>query len=98
MRRSVPGRALAALALLAVLTLPSIASAQPRPSVQRRTSAERAVKAGPLARLWSTWTHLWGKEGSILDPNGRSPQAGTPGGGVAAPAADEGSGLDPNGK
>src|SRR5437763_17090019 len=97
MRRSVPGRALAALALLAVLALPSIAFPQPRPPLPRRAPAERTIKIGLLASLWNTWSHLWGEAGSGLDPNGR-PQAGTSGGGGAAPAGDAGSGLDPDGK
>ena len=97
MRRSVPGRALAAFALLTILVFPSIASAQQRQAPQRRAPSERAVQAGLLARLSNVWTHLWSQEGSGLDPNGRT-LAGTPGVHGAAPTGDAGSGLDPNGK
>jgi hypothetical protein len=97
MRRSLPGRALAALALLTVLALPSIAVAQPRRVPPRKVSAERTAEAGSLARLWSSWIRLWGQEGSGLDPDGRA-LPGNPGGRGASPAGDTGAGLDPNGK
>jgi hypothetical protein len=95
MRRSVPGRALAALALLTILVPPSIASAQQRQVPERRASSEHAVQVGLLARLSTLWTHLWGQARSILDPNGRT-LAGTPGGHGTSPASEEG--LDPDGK
>ena len=96
MRSSIPGRVLAVLALLTILGFPSIVSARPRQASARQ--AKRAIQAaGFLVRLSITWTHLWGDEGSILDPNGRT-RTGTTGGRGAYPAGDEGSGLDPNGK
>jgi len=98
MRRSVPGRALAALVLLALLLLPSIALAQPRKTSERKAPAARTAEVGFFLRLWSRWTHLWGQEGSGLDPNGLKPQAGTPAGGGASASGEEGSGLDPDGK
>jgi hypothetical protein len=97
MHRSVPGRALAALALLIVLALPSFAAAQPRQAPHRRAPAERVAEAGPVVRLWRAWTHLWSQEGSGLDPDGRT-LPHTSGGHGASPAGDTGSGLDPNGK
>ena len=108
MRRSVPGRALAVLALLAILLAPAIASAQhrqalprkvpaERTALPRKVPAERTATVGALASLWSAWTHLWSQEGSGLDPNGKT-LTGTPGGPGASPAGDAGSGLDPNGR
>jgi hypothetical protein len=97
MRRSLPGRKLAALALLSVLALPSIAAAQPHPVPHRKAPVQRTAETGGLAHLWSTWIHLWGKTGSGLDPNGGTP-TGTPGGCGASSAGDSGSGLDPDGK
>ncbi|HZF09793.1 MAG TPA: hypothetical protein VFE33_13465 [Thermoanaerobaculia bacterium] len=85
MRRSVPGRALVALVLLALLLLPPIALAQPRRAAERKAPAERTMEAGLFLRLWSRWTHLWGQEGSGLDPNGLKTQAGTPSPPSAAP-------------
>jgi hypothetical protein len=97
MRRSHPGRALAALALLTVLALPAIAVAQPQPVPPRKAVARRTTETGGLARLWSTWIHLWGQTGSGLDPNGGAP-TGNPGSHGASPAGETGSGLDPDGK
>jgi len=96
MRRSVPGRALAVLVFLVLLLLPSLALAQPRRESERKAPAERTEQAGFLLRLWSRLTHLWGEEGSILDPDGLKTRTGAPGGG-AAPTGDAGSILDPDG-
>ncbi len=97
MHRFHPGRALAGLALLTVLALPSIAATQPHPASPRKAPAQRTAAAGGLAHLWSTWVHLWGQEGSGLDPNGGAP-TGNSGGRGALPAGDTGAGLDPNGR
>jgi hypothetical protein len=97
MRRSHPSRVLAALALLAVLALPSLAAAQPHPAAPRKAPVQRTAAAGGLAHLWSTWIHLWGQTGAGLDPNGGAP-TGNPGGRGASPARDAGAGLDPDGK
>ncbi len=98
MRRSISGRALAALALVVALALPGSALAAPRQSARQRTPAERAQNAGLFARIWSTWSHLWGGEGTILDPDGRRTQAGTNGSVGASPTGDAGTILDPDGK
>jgi hypothetical protein len=97
MRRSVPGRALAALAFLAVLAFPSIAAAHPRQAPQKRTPAERATEVGVFTRFWSGWAHLWSQEGSGLDPDGKA-STGAPGGRGALPAGNTGWSFDPNGK
>src|SRR4051794_22541844 len=96
MRRSIPGRVLAALVLTAVLGLPSLGFAQTRHAAPKRATAERPAP-GLLAQVWSLLTHLWAEEGSGLDPNGGKPQASTLGGGGASSTGDTGSGLDPNG-
>ncbi len=100
MRRSVAGRALAALVLLAALALPSTASPQTRPAAGKKAPAVavRTAEAGLFHRLWSLLTPIWGATGSGLDPDGRGTPTGTPANGTASPAGDTGSGLDPNGK
>lgn len=97
MRRSLPGRNFAALALLSVLVLPSIAIAQPHPVPRKKASAQRIAETGGLAHLWSAWIHLWGQSGSGLDPDGGAP-TGNPGSRGASPTGETGSGLDPDGK
>ena len=84
MRRSIPGRILAVLALIAILGLPSVAFAQSHQALPRRAPAERIGEAGLFPRLWNALIHLWSQEGSGLDPDGRKP-AGTPVGVGSAP-------------
>jgi len=80
----------------AVLTLPSIAFAETRQAPAQRAPAERSAEARLFPRLGTTLNHLWGQEGSILDPNGAK-SAGTPGKRPSV-AGDAGSGLDPDRK
>jgi hypothetical protein len=70
-------RTLAALALAALVCLPSVALAAPSgrsPEAPRSAVADQGV----FARIWSLLQRLWDEEGMTIDPNG-SHAATTPG-------------------
>ena len=84
-------RALLALTLAALVGLPSLAVAAPRPQRQ----AHREVPGSLVAQAWSIFQHLGGLEGMMIDPNGsRSATAA----GLTHLAAPTGMSIDPDGR
>jgi hypothetical protein len=107
---SVSPRGKALLLLLTVLlALPWSLAAVPRRAAPPRVAAQEPAPVASLAVRLASWLrNLWGKEGSNIDPNGRTAvrPAPRPAGGAATganidpnglAAADAGANIDPNG-
>jgi hypothetical protein len=88
------GRKIFPLLLVAALTAPWGASAEPRRETRPRAAAASPAPFELLSRLWSALTSVWAEEGCHIDPNGRC--ASNQGSGLTAPA-DTGCHIDPNG-
>ena len=61
-----PRHTLLALTLAALIGLPSLAAAAPRP----QRAAPREVHPGRTANAWTFLRHFCGFEGMMIDPNG----------------------------
>ena len=82
-------RAGAALALMALVAAgPTTAAAGERRGLrgERRAAVVRSGEAGLFAEAWRWLVSVWGKEGSMIDPNGVKPPSPPPPNPLTVPA------------
>jgi len=85
-----------ALARSVVVLLLILAVAAPLTAAPiQHSGAARFETTGPLASLWSWLSHVWAKNGCMIDPSGRCLSGAAP-----APTAggDNGCCIDPGGR
>jgi len=93
MPRPALSRSLAVFLLGAALLAPAVSAAPPRSHPAPLRSG--FLEEGPLdllARLWASFSSLWGENGCSIDPNGRCASA------PVRPSGDAGCSLDPSGR